>query len=665
MPAQENTGQTNAALTGADQNATGQTEATELNMMDRQAPIWGLGTSALLTAMTIAIVLGVSVATAFLHRLVIVENELNAAFLIAGVVAIPTLSILFLEGLRHRSLSGFRYMREGVSVVHGGAIAVMILAFIATVHPLLVLPTLCTLALAAGGILVATHFARNEPMWDFQPEQALSFLSGRDEIGRDLAQTQDVEHPLVPSIHFVSIWMSVLLTYAVGSWLAARTILAIEALAAVVLITILAVDLLLRCLREFIKKSRLASVEAKTVTMVSDEEDEPRNTYGIHVRGLSLTDRTGRALLSDVNFECLPGTITAVIGESGSGKSLLLQAMIDPFSLDQCDITGEVSANGHNLWDRRPDRQDIQAVRVGTDLALLPVSGAENLACFHEGALLERGKSILHQMVFSTDVVQEICQTPDATHLPGTYARCLAFARAFLLAPSLYLFDTPEIGMPEKQIGAFLNRLRQEMRFGRSAIVVTENRQLAEACDRIVVLQGGRIVDYGEADETRKRLGTGWRRFVGRRQLEIEDNLHSWIRSHFKRDGDEGNRRNVSMVASELLAFSCLSADEDRSSRLILELKHYQGFCKIRMVDDSDPISSASLQMAKEQAQANTPGKTLPPLARLLKSSLEFDTHNTDAQRTIVVTVETYDPRLTNPNPGHKKAEKSAAARGA
>jgi ABC-type multidrug transport system ATPase subunit len=142
-------------------------------------------------------------------------------------------------------------------------------------------------------------------------------------------------------------------------------------------------------------------------------------------------------------------------------------------------------------------------------------------------------------------MVDEICATPDATTLPGTQQRVIMLARAFLLSPSLYLLDLPEQELPDKQVAALISRLTKETKMGRTILLISDNRQIQEACDHILVLQGGRVVDYGEGTETRRRLNSGWRRFVGRRQLEIEESLHSWIRSHFKRDGDDGNRAHL------------------------------------------------------------------------------------------------------------------------
>ncbi len=286
---------------------------------------------------------------------------------------------------------------------------------------------------------------------------------------------------------------------------------------------------------------------------------------------------------------------------------------------------------------------DAMLPALPADPVILPGSGADNLSCFHGGAMLHRGKWLLEQLVFASDTVEAVCAAPDARLLPSMQIRTLALARAFLLGPQLYLMDRPEDGLPDRQISALVHRLEQETRMGRSVILVTDNRRLLEVCDRLVVLQAGRIVDEGDAGEVRARMEAGWARFRGARRLETEDNLQNWIRSHFRRDGDEANRRRVAMVAADLLALSCQTANPADPGEISFLFKHFEGHCILQMMDRDTPLSAGRLQRAREEAQ--TPDAKQSLLARVVAATLDVETGSLRDDRSLEVRIETYDPR--------------------
>ncbi len=369
----------------------------------------------------------------------------------------------------------------------------------------------------------------------------------------------------------------------------------------------------------------------------------PRIRAGI-LSNLSCPD--GRLLLSDVSFHLEPGTVTGVIGDSGAGKTILLQSLADPFAARGLDVKGAVSLNGADLWVRQATAQSTPVVHLPDTTLLLEASGLENLTCFHNEIAEQRGKKLLEQLVFSTASVDEICSARDATHLPEMQRQCLALARGFLLSPQVYFMDRPERGLPEKQIAALLGQISRETRLGRSVVMTTDNRALLQACDKLIVLQEGRLVDFGDAVEIRTRRSNGWLRFVGARRLETEDNLDRWIRSHFKREGDDANRRKLSMVASEMLAFSCQDADAMKHQKLSFEFKHFAGYCLLKLQDRDGPISAVQLEKARAEASATEATARLSPLAAIVRASLNIETTVEMDRRVLVAKVETYDPRL-------------------
>jgi ABC-type multidrug transport system ATPase subunit len=382
----------------------------------------------------------------------------------------------------------------------------------------------------------------------------------------------------------------------------------------------------------------------------TDLRDDPRD--GLVVQDLTVCGQDGTPYLTAVSMQVEPGEVVGIIGESGTGKSLFLRALADPFSLTSMEISGAVHWDRMDFWERHAHRQRLQAVYLPDQPLLLPSSGAHNLACFQGEPLLDRGKWMLEQMVFAHDMVEQICATPNAQLLPSMQRQALALTRAFLLSPNIYLFDQPERALGDSQIAALSRRLDRETRLGRSVILVSDNRTLLEKCDRLYVLQDGRFVDYGPAEELRTRMAGGWARFIGKRQLSSEDTLEPWIRSHFRRDGDEGNRRKACIVASEMLALSCRNADPDNRDTVQFLFKHFEGHCLLHMIDADPPISSGQMQIAADLAQAKTLEARKNVLASIMSHCQELDVEGHLDGRILRAKIATYDPRKVKSSTG-------------
>ncbi len=620
----------------------------EIRMTDRAAPAWAGVLSTIFTVTSGVCLLSAAVMAVFFQSLVAERGELILAPLLVAVGAVPVLGSLILDYAHARALAGYRKIRRELALRVRAGLAVVVFLSLMVVHPLLGIGLPVMAVIVAGGLRLLSTALRKEPLWDFKPSEAVSVLSGRDHAGQAIAGAVPVDHALAGSVHGAAVWMSVLASLAAASWLVAEGVLAPAALAAVGLITLWAADggaryLRLRFQTDPYPAARAASVRAVRLSAVGEEEGE--TTAGLRIRGLSAHDSDGRAVLSDISFDVPPGSVTGIIGDSGAGKSLLLRTISDPFAPEGLEVRGNVRANDVDLWQRRAHHQPVPAVLLPATPLMLPASGRDNLAAFQDSFAVERGKNILEQLVFSSDLVGQICACPRATRLPGMQQKTLAFARAFLIGPSVYLMDRPEDGLPDKQVSALIARMNHETRLGRGVLMATENRALLERCDRLIILQEGRIIDYGEAGETRARLAAGWMRFVGPRRLDTEDNLERWVRSHFKRNGDEANRRKVCLIASEMLAFSCQGVSDVNRENVSFEFKHFEGYCILKLLDSDVPVSSAQLQKARDRIRTAGEDARLPPLSAILRHSLEVESGATLDRRELTVRIETYDPR--------------------
>ena len=200
-------------------------------------------------------------------------------------------------------------------------------------------------------------------------------------------------------------------------------------------------------------------------------------------------------ILDDINVQVAPGESLAIVGASGSGKSTLLGLMA---GLDTAS-DGSVVLDGHDLGTLDEDgRAALRASRVGfvfQSFQLLPsLTALENVMLPLELASRpdpRRGAEIILDRVGLGDRLHH-----DPKQLSGGEQQRVAIARAYAGEPMILFADEPTGNLDRKtgeRIGELLFTLNHE--HGTTLVLVTHDVRLAERCDRIVELDGGRIVN--------------------------------------------------------------------------------------------------------------------------------------------------------------------------
>lgn len=215
--------------------------------------------------------------------------------------------------------------------------------------------------------------------------------------------------------------------------------------------------------------------------------------------------------LQDVSLEVRPGQTLALVGESGSGKSTSLRIALGLEKPDQGRVYFAGQEVTHYRWnDFRPLRRRLQLVQQNPFAALNPrfsifQSIAEPLVCFGlaKGPALERAALRLIELV----------------HLPRHYLECLprelsggqrqrvAIARALALQPELLLLDEPVSALDvsvQARILDLLSELQREL--GLAYVLVSHDLAVvAQVAHQVVVLQRGRVVEHGPAEQVFER----------------------------------------------------------------------------------------------------------------------------------------------------------------
>jgi len=205
----------------------------------------------------------------------------------------------------------------------------------------------------------------------------------------------------------------------------------------------------------------------------------------------------GEPAVSDLTFDVWPGSLTALVGESGAGKSTvlsLLQGFIQPQS-------GEIRLNGVRLEDVSPEDRRRVSAWVGQRPYFTSGSVAYNLRIANNDASEDdlRRACRLAQLDTWLNAQPEGLHTPlgeGASRLSGGQAQRLALARAFLRDAALIFMDEPTAHLDPLE-ETVLDDVVRRLCAGRTAILIAHRLTTIAKADQILVFSGGRIVEAG------------------------------------------------------------------------------------------------------------------------------------------------------------------------
>jgi ABC-2 type transport system ATP-binding protein len=211
-----------------------------------------------------------------------------------------------------------------------------------------------------------------------------------------------------------------------------------------------------------------------------------------------------RQALDDISFDVRPAEIFGLLGPNGSGKTTLFRIL----STLMLPTEGRAFVMGYDTA-REPNqvRREIGVVFQATSVDA-KLTAAENLR--HQGHLYGLSGSVLKQRI--AEMLGRVGLADRARDrvekLSGGQQRRVELAKGLMHHPSVLLLDEPSTGLDpgaRRDLWLYLKMLRDDE--GVTVVVTTHLMEEAEHCDRLAILNEGKVVALGTPAELKREIG--------------------------------------------------------------------------------------------------------------------------------------------------------------
>jgi oligopeptide transport system ATP-binding protein len=276
----------------------------------------------------------------------------------------------------------------------------------------------------------------------------------------------------------------------------------------------------------------------RPVTLREGNVEDPSVTPALSVRGLSVTFPTRQGpvpAVVDVGLDVRPGELVALLGESGSGKSVTARAVMglsppgavvtaDELRLGDTDLLA-LSDTGYRAVRGARVSMVFQDALSALNPVLTIGDQIGELFRTHRGMSRRQARREAVDLLGQVGIPAPAQRVTDHPHqFSGGMRQRILIAMAIALRPELIIADEPTTALDvtvQAQILDLLDTLRQDLNM--AVLLITHDLGVvSEVADRLLVMYAGRIVESGDADALLDRPGHPYTRALLRSVPQVE-----------------------------------------------------------------------------------------------------------------------------------------------
>jgi peptide/nickel transport system ATP-binding protein len=222
-----------------------------------------------------------------------------------------------------------------------------------------------------------------------------------------------------------------------------------------------------------------------------------------YVQGLNRHDLK---VISDLTIDVDEGEIVAVLGSSGSGKSLLAHSILGILPYN-AHVTGEIRYDGEVL------NQELKEKLRGKEICLIPqsVNFLDPLMKVSEQAIGEckdekehAEKKTKQREIFSKYGLDESVDDLYPFELSGGMARKVLLSTALIGDPKLLIADEPTPGLDKKSVEETITDIKNLKEKGKGVLLITHEIDVAlKTADRIAIFYSGYVIEINKVENFR------------------------------------------------------------------------------------------------------------------------------------------------------------------
>jgi ATP-binding cassette, subfamily C, bacterial len=234
----------------------------------------------------------------------------------------------------------------------------------------------------------------------------------------------------------------------------------------------------------------------------------------IRLQNVTFAYGEGDPILADVTLEIAPGEQVALVGVSGAGKSTLVQLLLGLYAPTQ----GQILFNGQAIEQLGYAQVREHLGVVLQQPMLFNDSVRQNLsldAAYSDDALWQ-ALEIAQLAQFVRDLPQglESQLGRSGVRLSGGQRQRLAIVRMMLKQPQIVILDEAT-SMLDTHTEALLHQAMRGFLRGRTTIIIAHRLSAVKEADRVLVFDGGRIIEEGQHDTLVQQAGSVYQRLYG------------------------------------------------------------------------------------------------------------------------------------------------------